>query len=209
MARRPRHYVSGMPYHICQRGNNRAPCFIEAADQRYYLKLWQDNSKKYGVPVHAYCLMSNHVHILCSCSTEHSISRTMQVVGSTYASYINKKYERTGTLWEGRHRASLIQSGRYLLNCYRYIELNPVRAGMVARPADYPWSSYSHNALGASSWLDPHQEYLALGNTTASRRAAYKQLFDDPLAESDIELFRKGLSRCSPVGVIELSRSGL
>jgi putative transposase len=190
-----------MPYHICQRGNNRLPCFNEPADHHYYLNLWERTSERYGVPVHAYCLMTNHVHILCSCASEHSISRTMQVVGSTYGSYVNKKYERTGTLWEGRHRASLIQTTRYLLNCYRYIEQNPVRACMVKSPSEYPWSSYGDNALGASSsWLTPHEEYLALGNTARGRQAAYRQLFDDPLAETDIAFFRNGLSRCCPVG---------
>ena len=200
MPRRSRHYLPGMPYHVVQRGNNRAPCFLEPEDQRLYLKLWQQISRRYNTPVHAYCLMTNHVHILCTCYTEHSISRTMQVVGSTYAARINKKYQRTGTLWEGRHKASLVQSVRYLLNCYRYIELNPVRAGMVAKPSDYAWSSYRQNALGALSWLTPHDEYLALGATVDSRQAAYRRLFEQPMAACDLEQFRTALSQCRPVG---------
>lgn len=193
MARQPRHYVPGMPYHVVQRGNNRVPCFRDAADRSMYLKLWHDISKRYNTTVHAYCLMTNHVHFLCTCGDVDSISRTIQVLGSSYVRFFNNKYERTGTLWEGRHKAFLIQSSHYLLRCYRYIELNPVRAGMVANPAEYEWSSYKHNAMGMYSWLQPHGEYLALGNTVERRRAAYLRLFEQPLSESDIEVLRGGV----------------
>jgi putative transposase len=200
MARRPRCYVTGMPYHIVQRGNNRSLCFYETADQRHYLELLARISARYGVAVHAYCLMSNHVHILVTCGHTDSISWMMRVVGSSYAQCINKKYERTGTLWEGRHRSSLIQSTRHLLNCYRYIELNPVRANMVKHPADYPWSSYAFNALGEPSWLTEHDEYTALDSSKPGRLAAYRQLFNTPLNDQEIELFRTSARSCTPVG---------
>ncbi len=126
MPRRARQYIPHMPYHIVQRGNNREVCFIEPENYQFYLELWQDLSVKYQVDVHAYCLMTNHIHFLVTPAADDSISQTMKTVGSRYAQYINKKYKRTGTLWEGRHKSSLIQSERYLLTCYRYIELNPV-----------------------------------------------------------------------------------
>lgn len=125
MPRRARMYISGLPYHVVQRGNNREACFIEPENYQFYLELWKDLSARYGVAVHAYCLMTNHVHFLVTPDRDAAISNTMKVVGSRYAQYINKQYRRTGTLWEGRHRASLVQSERYLLTCMRYIELNP------------------------------------------------------------------------------------
>ncbi len=199
MPRRPRHYVKGMPYHLVQRGNNRAQCFVDSEDRRIYLGLWRAVSARFGVPVHAYCLMSNHAHILCTHAGEGSISSTVKTVNSTFAAFINRKYQRTGTLWEGRHWSSLIQTRRYLLACYRYIELNPVRAGLVARPEEYPYSSYYANAMGYESWLTPHDEYIALANTKAARLAAYRKLF----RENDEELtsqFRAGLRQGLPVG---------
>jgi len=156
MPRRARQYIPQLPYHIVQRGNNREVCFIEPEYYQFYLELWQELSVKYQVAVHAYCLMTNHIHFLVTPATDDSISNTMKVVGSRYTQYINKKYKRTGTLWEGRHKSSLIQSERYLLTCYRYIELNSVRAGMVERPEEYKWSSYGIYAWGDSSWLIAH-----------------------------------------------------
>ena len=152
--RRARTYLPGYPYHIVQRGNNREVCFIEPENYQYYLLLWQELAKRYGVSVHAYCLMINHIHFLVTPWRESAISNTMKVVGSRYAQYINLLYKRTGTLWEGRHRSSLVQSERYLLTCYRYIELNPVRARMVDHPEEYRWSSYGVNAWGDESWPD-------------------------------------------------------
>lgn len=146
MLRRARMYLTGLPYHIVQCGNNREACFIESENYQFYLELWKELAIRYGVTVHAYCLMTNHVHFLATPDDENAISRTMKVVGSRYAQYVNKKYRRTGTLWEGRHRSSLVQSERYLLTCMRYIECNPVRAQMVTRPEEYRWSSYGTNA---------------------------------------------------------------
>jgi putative transposase len=201
MPRRARHYIAGLPYHLVQRGNNRAACFMEPADYRHYLELWHEASARYGVAVHAYCLMSNHVHFLATPTEADSLSKAMKVVGSRYAWHVNRKYERTGTLWEGRHRASLVQSGRYLLACYRYIELNPVRAGMVALPRDYPWSSHRINLGSAEGgWLRPHADYLALGRDRARRLQAYQALFSESLPTHDVERIRQAIHYCQPAG---------
>ena len=200
MPRRARMYLAGLPYHVIQRGNNREACFIEPENCLFYLELWQELSTRYGVSVHAYVLMTNHVHFLATPDNETAISNTMKVAGSRYAQYINKKYRRTGTLWEGRHRASLVQSERYLLTCMRYIELNPVRAQMVARPEEYRWSSYGVNAWSDHSWLRPHEDYLRLGSSSAARGHAYRELFKTGLSEEDLHLLRKAAHCCQPVG---------
>lgn len=200
MPRRPRNYIPGFPYHIVQRGNNREACFIEPENYERYLKLWREVSRRYGVAVHAYCLMTNHIHFLATPARAASLSNTLKVVGSRYAQYINKQYRRTGTLWEGRHRASLVQSERYLLACMRYIELNPVRARMIARPEEYRWSSYGANAWGDASWLEPHDEYTRLGATAEKRCYAYRELFTSHLSDNDLHLIRKAAHYCQPVG---------
>ncbi|MES9970330.1 MAG: transposase [Candidatus Thiodiazotropha sp.] len=200
MPRRARMYLPELPYHIVQRGNNREACFIEPENYQFYLELWQDLSRKYGVAVHAYCLMTNHIHFLVTPSNEKAISNTMKVVGSRYAQYINKKYNRTGTLWEGRHRSSLVQQNRYLLACYRYIELNPVRAGIISRPEEYHWSSYGSNGWGDESWIQPHKEYLRLGSNKSEQCYSYRELFKAQLSEEDIHLFRKATHYSQPIG---------
>jgi putative transposase len=200
MPRRARMYLAGLPYHIVQRGNNREACFIEPENYLFYLELWKELSTRYGVSVHAYVLMTNHVHFLATPDNETAISNTMKVAGSRYAQYINKKYRRTGTLWEGRHRASLVQSERYLLTCMRYIELNPVRAQMVARPEEYRWSSYGVNAWSDHSWLRPHEDYLRLGSSSEARGHVYRELFRTGLSDEDLHLLRKAAHYCQPVG---------
>ena len=199
MPRRARMYIPGFPYHIVQRGNNREPCFIEPENYLFYLELWKKLSKLYGVSVHAYCLMTNHIHFLVTPEDEDAISKTMKSVGSRYAQYINFKYKRTGTLWEGRHRSSLVQTEKYLLRCYRYIELNPVRADMVKRPEEYKWSSYGVNAWGDNSWLVPHDEYLILGKTMDERCFTYRDLFKVELSEENLHLFRKSAHYNQPI----------
>ena len=134
-------YLPGVPSHVVQRGNDRQACFFEQENHLFYLDCLGQACRRYEVVLHAYVLMTNHVHLLMTPVTELGISRVMQLVGNRYVQYINKSYRRTGTLWEGRHKASLIDAERYLLTCYRYIELNPVRAGMVMHPGDYAWSS--------------------------------------------------------------------
>ena len=200
MPRRARMYLPELPYHIVQRGNNREACFIEPENYQYYLELWEEISKRYKVSVHSYCLMTNHIHFLATPVTDTSISNTMKVVGSRYAQYINKKYARTGTLWEGRHRSSLVQTEKYFLTCSRYIELNPIRAGMVKMPEEYQWSSYSSNAWGDDSWITPHAEYKRLGETRDIRCRSYRELFKSHIEVSDIHLIRKATHYCQPVG---------
>ena len=200
MPRRARSYIPGLPYHIVQRGNNREACFIEPENYQYYLELWQQLSGRYGVEVHAYCLMTNHVHFLVTPTHLDSISNTMKVVGSRYAQYVNRMYGRTGTMWEGRHRSSLVQTDRYLLSCYRYIVLNPVRADMVKRPEEYRWSSYSSNGRGDEGWLTPHDEYQRLGKDPSERAYAYRELFRHQLSEQELHLIRKAAHYCQPIG---------
>ncbi|OFE11739.1 hypothetical protein PHACT_00030 [Pseudohongiella acticola] len=199
MPRRARHYVAGMPYHIVQRGNNRQRCFLQDADYSFYLKQWRINASIYDVHVHAYCLMSNHVHFLLTPYRDDGVSWVTRIVGSNYARYINQKYNRTGTLWEGRHRASLVQTQRYFLTCQRYIELNPVRASIVTDPEHYRWSSFKENALGADGWMQPHTEFLALGESAVARREAYLRLFNKPVSKHQLTLIRSAAHCCQPV----------
>lgn len=199
MPRRARNYIPGLPYHIVQRGNNRQACFQDPVDYHRYLDLWQRFARQHEVDVHAYCLMTNHVHLLVTPAAEDSISRTMKDVGSRYAQYVNKRYRRTGTLWEGRHRSSLVQTERYLLTCYRYVELNPVRAGMVCRPEEYPWSSYGMNSRGEPGWLKPRDEYLQLGRDAEERGQAYRELFRGHVSDEDLHLIRKAVHYNQPV----------
>ncbi len=156
MPRRKRMYLPGLPYHIVQCGNNRETCFIEPENYQFYLSLWKECARQYGIAVHAYCLMTNHIHSLVTSDEPDSISRTMSVIGRRYACYFNKAYKRSDTVWEGRHRSSLIQSDRYFLACCRYIEMNPVVARMVSKPEEYKLSGYLANAWGGKSDLITH-----------------------------------------------------
>jgi putative transposase len=148
MPRKPRMYLPSIPAHIVQRGNNRDACFFSDDDYLYYLEVLGQGLRRYGVKLHAYCLMTNHVHLLMTPKDNVGISRVMQHLGRLYVLYINRTYRRSGTLWEGRHKASLVNAEEYLLTCYRYIELNPVAAGMVNTPEQYRWSSYRWHAWG-------------------------------------------------------------
>ena len=160
MARLPRFVIPGQPQHVIVRGNNREPIFYAEEDYRFYLEKLQQACEKHQCDLHAYVLMTNHVHLLITPHTEDGISKSLQMLGRYYVQYFNHTYQRTGTLWEGRYKATLIDSERYLLTCYRYIELNPVRAeGMVDHPSEYPWSSYRYNVVGESDPLVvPHPE---------------------------------------------------
>ena len=178
MPRRARLAVAGIPWHIIQRGNNRAVCFYCEADYSRYLQDLAEQAARHGCQVHAYCLMTNHVHLLVTPERQDSASRMMKHLGQRYVQYINRTYQRSGTLWEGRFKSCLAQSERYVLGCYRYIELNPVRAGMVEHPADYPWSSYRSNGQGMeSALLRPHPLYTALGRSDEARCGCYRSLF--------------------------------
>lgn len=201
MPRKPRFSLAEVPCHVIQRGNNREPCFFVDLDYVYYLDCLKEASQKYGCAVHAYVLMTNHVHLLMTPRKRDGISRVMQSVGRRYVQYINFSYKRTGTLWEGRHKASLIDSEGYLLTCYRYLELNPVRAGLVDRPTDDPWSSYRAHAQGeADPIIDDHSEYLALGDTPESRQRAYRELFRHHVQETDLHAIRTTAQRGVPLG---------
>lgn len=201
MPRRPRQYLPGMPYHVRQRGNNREACFHHPDDRLIYLDLLGSALKRYEVSLHAFVLMTNHVHLLMTPQDGEGISQVMKVVASRYAYHMNKSYQRTGTLWEGRHKSSVVDTDKYLLTCYRYIEMNPVAAHMVNTPEQYPWSSYSFNALGQEDDLvTPHAIYLALGKTPAERLASYQDLFDDRISLNEVEKIRKALHYCLPLG---------
>jgi putative transposase len=168
MPRQPRPDLADVPQHVVQRGNDRQPCFYATEDYRRYLAGLRESAIRYGCSVHAYVLMTNHVHLLVTPSSAGAVSRMMQWLGRQYVGYINGRYRRTGTLWEGRYKSCLVDTERYLLTCYRYIELNPVRAAMVADPADYAWSSYRTNAQALpDKVVVPHAEYLRLGADAA------------------------------------------
>ena len=178
MPRRARLILPEIPLHIIQRGNNRAVCFHAEEDFLFYLDWLARAAHDTGCSVHAYCLMSNHVHLLLSAATPESPGALMKMLGQRYVQYVNRTYRRSGTLWEGRFRSCLLQEEGYLLECHRYIELNPVRAAMVEHPAHYRWSSYRANAQGeASPFLKPHGLYTALEKTPEARQAAYRELF--------------------------------
>jgi putative transposase len=181
MPRHARLRLAGHPCHVIQRGVNRSICFVDDHDRRVYLSLLRGQASGNDCAVHAYVLMTNHVHLLVTPRGEAGISNMMKGIGERYVPYFNRKHGRTGTLWEGRFRSNIVQSEGYLFSCYRYIELNPVRAGMVAAPGDYPWSSYAANASTASSHLvTPHDLYLRLGASPEERVAAYLRLFGAP-----------------------------
>jgi len=197
MPRLPRFNLLDVPQHVIQRGNNRQACFFEPDDYLFYLDCLKTAADAAGCDVHAYVLMTNHVHVLTTPRREHAVPRMMQSVGRRYVQYINKKNRRTGTLWEGRYRASLVEAEPYLLTCYRYIEMNPVRArGMVDTPEQYRWSSYHANALGhGDAWLTPHPLYDALGRTSAERQARYRSLFSDKLGADTLHEIRQSVNQ--------------
>ena len=192
MPRRARLRFPGLPLHIIQRGNNRGPCFVEDADRLVYLSLLEERAAQFECAVHAYVLMSNHVHLLVTPDAEAGASLMMKHVGQEYVQYVNRTHERTGSLWEGRFRSSLVDTEQYFLRCQRYIELNPVRAGMARSPGEYPWSSYRTNAWGtASTLVTPHPCYLSLGTNEAARASAYEAEFGTSLTEVQLEEIRR------------------
>ncbi|NKF21929.1 transposase [Solimonas marina] len=178
MPRRPRIQLPGVPQHIIQRGNNRQACFYTEEDYRLYLEWLAEYAKKAGCQIHSYVLMTNHVHLLVSSVRGDGTGVLMKALGQRYVQYVNRQYRRSGTLWEGRFRSCLVQDDAYLLSCQRYIETNPVRAGMVEHPGDYPWSSYACNGQGQTNpAVSPHLLYQQLGATPAERRKRYRALF--------------------------------
>ncbi|UTA48058.1 transposase [Simiduia sp. 21SJ11W-1] len=201
MARLRRISPLGIPQHIVQRGNNRQVCFASEQDLAAYVNWLEEYAGQFGVSVHAWVLMTNHVHLLVTPKKEGGVSSMMQAVGRRYVRYFNREHRRTGTLWEGRFKASLVQSEVYLLACQRYIELNPVRAGMVSDPADYVWSSYQAHALGKSIKVhSPHSEYLKLGEEASKRQSSYRALFDAHVECRLIEDIRAAVNKGMALG---------
>jgi putative transposase len=191
MPRRARLRLAGVPLHVIQRGNNRAPCFFAVDDYVFYLNHLAEFARKFDCLVHAYVLMTNHVHLLLTPEAVDSASLLMKHLGQRYVQYVNRTYRRSGTLWEGRFKSCLAQSDTYVLTCYRYIESNPVRAAMTAQPGDYRWSSYRANAEGEPcAWLVAHDEYRRLGKSAPERQANYRALFDAPMAQSQVTAIR-------------------
>lgn len=187
--------------HMIQRGSNRSACFHRDSDYQFYLLHLRELSSKLGCAVHAYCLMTNHVHLLISPSSAEAGRLLMKELGQRHAQYVNRTYARTGPLWDGRYRACIAESARYVLACYRYIELNPVRAGMVDHPSKYPWSSYRANAQGIDDRLSkPHAEFTALATEPEARRNAYRGLFEDTMHAALIERIRSATNGGYPLG---------
>jgi len=192
MPRLPRLNLVGIPQHIIQRGNNKQVCFYVEKDYTVYLDKLNEYGKKYNVSIHSYILMTNHVHLLLTPEEEgNGVSRLMQSLGRYYVRYINQTHGRTGTLWQGRFKSTLVDSEKYFLTVSRYIELNPVRANMVGHPAEYPWSSYQKNAIGKSiELLTPHDCYQSLGQADEERQKVYRGLFDELIPEHTLQEIR-------------------
>ena len=202
MPRPPRFVLPGHTLHIIQRGNNRSACFVDDEDREYYLAALRRASLRARCAIHAYVLMTNHSHLLVTADASASPGRMMQSLGVKYVLYFNARHGRTGTLWEGRYRSSLIDSERYFLTCSRYIETNPVRAGMVGDPSGYRWSSFRSNAEGSPDVLvRPHPIYLSLAERGSDRRQAYRALFESPLSWSTIDLIRRATNSGLSLGV--------
>ncbi len=209
MPRPRRIFIPGYPLHVIQRGNNKIACFKEYFDYVYYLNALEEIATEHHCCIHALVLMTNHIHMLVTPCARGNLSKMMQSLGVKYVHYFNNKYERTGTLWEGRYKATLIESDRYFFAVSRYIELNPVRAAMVNAPHEYRWSSYQHNAMGLDSTLfTPHELYLSLGKTKLERLKSYRAMFDNPLPEQAIELIRDSTNRAQPMGNVVASALG-
>ncbi len=201
MPRRPRIHLDRTQLHIVQRGHNRSPCFFDDQDRLAYLDWLHEALRREECRLHAYVLMTNHVHLLLTPADARAVPRVLIAVGRRYVQHVNRTYGRTGTLWDSRYKSSLVQAETYLLLCQRYIELNPVRAGMVTDPSDWPWSSYRANALGErSAILAPHPLYLALGSAPGERREAYRNLFRDALEDAPLADLRLALNQNQPLG---------
>ena len=196
MARPTRLILPGQTHHIVQRGNNRQAVFFSDDDRQLFLKWLGEASRTEGCALHAYVLMTNHFHLVLTAGNEESIPRLMQSVGRRYVAHVNRAYGRTGTLWEGRYKSTILDSETYVLACHRYVESNPLRARMVSRPEDYPWSSYRHNALGRGDpLLREHATYQELGATSADRQAAYREWFAPGLTDTLIDTLRDATQR--------------
>jgi putative transposase len=200
MPRPLRLILPGVAAHIRQRGNNKAACFVEDADRLVYLAQLRELCKTLDCALHAYCLMTNHVHLLLTPVSIAACSSLMRDLGQRYVQYFNRRHKRTGTLWEGRYRSSVVESAHYVFACYRYIELNPVDAGMVQHPSAYLWSSYAANSgMRADPSLSPHVEYLGLASDAEKRHASYRALLEQRLDEALRRAIREALDGGYPL----------
>ncbi|MFN5993658.1 MAG: transposase [Betaproteobacteria bacterium] len=185
MPRRARLSLPGIPWHIIQRSNNRAVCFQAEEDYQCYLYYLKEFAEKFGCAIHAYVLMTNHVHLLLTPAEADSAGLMMKHLGQRYVQHVNRTYKRSGTCWEGRFRSCLTQTEDYVLACYRYIELNPVRAGIVSKPNDCRWSRYHANGHGkVNTIITPHEQYTRLAQSDANRRQAYRALLRTHIDEA-------------------------
>lgn len=209
MARLPRFILPHLPQHVIQRGNNRQAIFSANADYAFFLEKLGAAAMKHACAIHAYVLMPNHVHLLVTPEHADRIGKMMQMLGRYYVQYYNYRYGRTGTLWEGRYRATLVDTEQYFLTCMRYIELNPMRAsGMASHPSQYPWSSYRFNALGeANALLTTHEEYRRLGGTDDERQAAYRRLFCTQISDETLEEIRDATNKAWVLGSDRFKRT--
>jgi putative transposase len=194
MARLPRYVIPGQPQHIIQRGNNRQAIFVTDEDYQFFRDALVEAAGRFGLAIHAYVWMTNHIHLLATPTYDDSISKTFQSAGRKYVQYFNFTQKRSGTLWEGRYRATVVDTEQYLLKLMRYIEMNPVRAGMVAHPRDYKWSSHRRYSNGENdlnlSWLVEHDQYVQLARDPADRRASYRSLFRRELDAAELQTIR-------------------
>ncbi len=196
MARLPRLTAPGLPHHLIQRGNNRQSIFVDESDCASYLRELAELADGHGLAIHAYVLMPNHVHLLATPGQSETLPRVMQALGRRYVRRFNDRHGRTGTLWEGRYRSTLIETDRYLLACMRYIEMNPVRAGLVHEPGHYRWSSHAHHiGLRVDKVITEHAVYWALGNTPFERQVAYRRLFEGSQEAGEVEAIRYATHR--------------
>ena len=200
MPRQPRFQFPDYPYHVIQRGNDRQAIVHRGADAAMLLRTLRECAERAEVDIHAYVVMTNHLHLLATPRTDRGLSRMMQCYGRRYVRYFNAAHHRTGTLWEGRFKSSLVETERYLLACYRYIELNPVRAGMVDRPWEYRWSSCRANVLGEPDDLVvPHSEFNELARDRELRMRTYREMLMDAIDDETLARFRRSIHHDQPM----------
>lgn len=207
MARRPRQAIPAHPYHVVQRGVDRRAVFGDDDDRRRYLEWLQEAGEAHGLAIHAYALLDDRVHLLATPATAESLSRAMQALGRRYVRWFNRRHGRTGTLFEGRFRSSLVEADRYLLACQRYIESEPVRAGRVESVADWPWSSHRHHVgLRVDALVRTHPTVWALGNTPFERESAYRGLFEESVSQAEYEWLLSRLQGNKPTASTDFQR---
>ena len=201
MPRRPRLHLPNLPLHLVQRGNDHQPCFLDDRDRCRYLDDLRVLARENACAVHAYVLMTNHVHLLLTPGASARVDRMMQALGRRYVRWFNDTHARSGTLWEGRYRSGPVHAEDYLLRCHRYIELNPVRAGLTSTAAAFHWSSYGANALGrADAVVSPHPVYIALGSDAVDRQRAYREFVAARVPQEETDLIRRQQRRQHPLG---------